>query len=170
MHLQQYLHVLGKLLNNPFYATYACSVCVSSNPWISTTCTSRIGKSEYVCTMELQRSLISHGVPQGSISGLYVPLFCPYIAALPSCNRNSKNVLHADDTSIQYSSPSIAELQVNIQENMNAICMWQWRNSQTAWAAEISVMLYSLSGTRKRVTGQKIDVAVNNETCIQGII
>ena len=76
--------------------------------------------------------------------------------------------MHADDTSIQYSFPSITEILVNIQEDMNAICMRQYRNAnKPKWAAEASVML---NGTRERVSGQKIDVTVDNQTCTQGII
>ena len=54
--------VLGKLLDNPFYTAFACSVCISSIPWIylPNYMHSRAGKSEYVCTMKLQSTVISH--------------------------------------------------------------------------------------------------------------
>ena len=65
---------------------------------------------------------ISHGVPQGSILG---PLFCLYVNGLPSCISDSKVLLFADETSLQFNSPSITDIHMNLQQDLNSICTWK---------------------------------------------
>ena len=106
---------------------------------------------------------ITYGVPQGSILGPL--LFCIYINYLPSCvSHSSTHHLFADDTSIQYSSSSTDKIADALQKDLDAICTWMNANWLTLNPTKTCVML---SGTRQRLCGQTINLAVQGKTINQ---
>ena len=106
--------------------------------------------------------LISHGVPQGSILGPL--LFCLYINDLPSCIPNCKIHLFADDTSIQCSSPSVAEIEHSLQKDLNAVHVWMNANRLKLNTAKTFAMLI---GTRQRLYAQRINLVVDDRSIEQ---
>ena len=103
--------------------------------------------------------LISHGVPQGSILGPL--LFCLYINDLPSCITNCKIHLFADDTSIQCSSPSVAEIEHLLQKDLNAVHVWMNDNRLKLNTAKSFAMLI---GTRQRLCAQKVNLVLDDRS------
>jgi len=65
---------------------------------------------------------ITCGVPQGSILGPL--LFILYINDIVQCLKLLKFILFADDTSIFFSSRSIKELQIVINEELDKLRNW----------------------------------------------
>ena len=166
-HASTAVTVLGKLLDNPFYTTFACDVCVSSIAWIYFIqlhlLQEQAKMNNYAYTMKLQRSVISHGVPQGSILGL--PLFAhtslTYPPAPGTAGTSCMLMTHLSSTAfhrlLRYWSTYKRTWMPFVCDNIGM------PTNQT----EASV---TLNHTRERVSGQKIDVTVDNQTRTQGII
>ena len=101
--------------------------------------------------------MIKQSVPQGSVLGPL--LFNLYINDLPSVVKNSNIHLYADDTTIQFSSSSINEIETSLQEDLDAIHQWLCNNKIKLNCTKSVAMLI---GTRQRVSKKCLSLNLNS--------
>jgi len=105
---------------------------------------------------------VTHGVPQGSVSGpILFSLFVNDFGKLP---LNGKAILYADDTNIFYQGASSDLISDKIQEDLLCIQEWFLNNRLVLNADKCSMMWFSKPGHTVNVTflpmlnGKKLEV------------
>ena len=83
---------------------------------------------------------VSVGVPQGSILGPL--LFIIYINDMPNFVKHCKIILYADDTLLYYSSNSIKDIELCVNEDIHSICKWLDENLLTLNCAKSKFLLF----------------------------
>ena len=86
---------------------------------------------------------VTVGVPQGSI--LAPILFVLFMNDISQHLKNSCCNVYADDVVIYTSSPNINEASLNLQSDLNTLCMWYNRNKLKINADKTKVMVLSPS-------------------------
>ena len=108
---------------------------------------------------------VNCGVPQGSCLGPL--LFLIYINDLPCALKSTKVTMYADDTSISYSSKSIAEINEAVNSDLNRLQSWLGGNKLSLNVAKTqSMILGSSSNLRKHHTDNgepKINLHINED-------
>ena len=100
------------------------------------------------------------GVPQGSILGPL--LFSLYINDLPLSVKNAICDLFADDTSLQYASFDINDIEHNLNRSMNAITDWCRDNDMLVHPDKTESMLICSRQKRQIISRDKLNIFVNN--------
>ena len=114
------------------------------------------------------------GVPQGSCLGPL--LFLIYIIDLPCALQSTKMTMYADDTSISYSSKSLAEINEAVNSDLKKLQIWLGGNKLSLNVAKTQSMIFgSLSNLKKHhvdngdpkinhhITEDNLDMVGSNE-------
>ena len=80
-----------------------------------------------------------NGVPQGSCLGLL--LFLLYVNDIPFGNSSTSTHLYVDDTTFHYSSPSVTELNINLQRGANVLPFWATSNKTVIHPQKSKIMI-----------------------------
>ena len=102
---------------------------------------------------------VSVGVPQGSILGPL--LFIIYINDMPNIVKHCKIILYADDTLLYYSSNSVKDIELCVNEDLHSICKWLDENLLTLNCAKSKFLLFG--GNRRLKTFTNISIYVNDQ-------
>ncbi len=97
---------------------------------------------------------LTYGVPQGSVLGPL--LFITYINDLPSCLKNAKSILFADDTTIYCESDNIKTLYKNMNMNLEILNDWLQANKLSLNIMKTKCMIFSNVKADKHVTSQAL--------------
>ena len=96
---------------------------------------------------------IKQGVPQGSTLG---PLFyIIYANDMPKCIRSNIS-LYADDTVIYHSSRDGTHLMLKLQEDMDRLQQWSYKNKLTINTNKTKMMVFGRKGCREKLNEVKI--------------
>ena len=96
---------------------------------------------------------IKQGVPQGSTLG---PLFyIIYANDMPKCIRSNIS-LYADDTVIYHSSRDGTHLMLKLQEDMDRLQQWCYKNKLTINTNKTKMMVFGRKGCREKLNEVKI--------------
>ena len=91
---------------------------------------------------------VNCGVPQGSCLGPL--LFLIYINDLPCALQSTKVTMYADDTSISYSSKSIAEINEAVNSDLKRLQLWLEGNKLSLNVAKTQSMILGSSSNLKK--------------------
>ena len=90
------------------------------------------------------------GIPQGSCLGPL--LFLIYISDLPCALQSTKVTMFADDTSISFSSKSVAEINEAINSDLKKLQIWLVGNKLSLNVTKTQSMILGSSINLKRKT------------------
>ena len=111
----------------------------SLNEWVSSYLSNRY---QFVSLLgfESNKSLIKHGVPQGSVLGPL--LFLIYINDLHKAIKNSHVFHFADDTNLLNINKSIHVLQIQLNYDLKGLCQWLLANKISLNTAKTELILF----------------------------
>ena len=109
-------------------------------------------------------SLVTSGVPQGSILGPI--LFLIFINDLPLQNTESFTDLFADDTTMHTHGKNVTHVQAKLQASANTFQSWCKENKMTLNIDKTSVMTI---GTNKRLSNIQDVVLYLNNTMLSNV-
>ena len=87
------------------------------------------------------KTTVTYGIPQGSVLGPL--LFIIYTNDLPSCLKNSKTILFADDTTIYSTAPHLNQAYVNLNTDLNSLADWFKANKLSLNVNKTVYMVFS---------------------------
>ena len=105
-----------------------------------------------------------NGVPQGSC--LDPLLFLLYVNDIPFGNSSISTHLYVDDTTLHYSSPSVTELNINLQRGTNALSFWATSNKMVTHPQKSKIMIL---GSQRKLEGTEeyLNVKISGKTVEQ---
>ena len=105
-----------------------------------------------------------NGVPQGSCLGPL--LFLLYVNDIPFGNSSTVTHLYVDDTTLHYSSPSVTELNINLQRGANASSLLANSNKMVIHQQKSKIMIL---GSQRKLEGTKeyLNVKISGKTVQQ---
>ena len=116
-----------------------------------------------VSGFDSEPSLVTHGIPQGSVLGPL--LFIIFINDLHKSVKHSQILHFADDTNLPYSSKSIKKIIEHINHGLSLVVQWL-RSNKISWNAEKTEILIFRSKRKQitkylnfRISGHKINVS-----------
>ena len=105
-----------------------------------------------------------NGVPQGSCLGPL--LFLLYVNDIPLGNSSTATHLYVDDTTLHYSSPSVTELNINLQRGANASSFLANSNKMVIHQQKSKIMIL---GSQRKLEGTEeyLNVKISGKTVEQ---
>ena len=104
------------------------------------------------------------GAPQGSRLGPL--LFLLYVNDIPFGNSSTSTHLYVDDTTLHYSSPSVTELNINLQIGANALPFWASSNKMVIHPQKSKILILS-SQFKLEGTEEYLNVKISGKTVEQ---
>ena len=127
--------------------------------WIENYLNERVQKTICNNTVSTVNNVLC-GVPKGSILGPL--LFLVYINDIENIIENAKFQLYADDTVIYSSSKNVAEIETNLQKNINNFSNWCEINKLTINTKKTKIMVLDqvkkYSNVNLNVMGERLQV------------
>ena len=105
-----------------------------------------------------------NGVPQGSCLGPL--LFLLYLNDIPFGNSSTSTHLYVDDTTLPYHSPSVTQLNINLQRRANALSFWATSNKMLIHPQKSKILILG-SQLKLEGTEEYLNVKISGKTVEQ---